>query len=294
MNGYAGDQAEGLRRLLGRDQLRVIAVASGKPRVGQTNVVINLAQALVSQGKSVLILDEGVGADSCASRLGLAPRCELAQVLKAQATLPQALLTYSPALQILPAREGLRRVGQLDPAAQQRLRLSLAESSLQPDVLLIDLAADRSQPTLAASYAADEVLIVVSPERQAITQSYALIKQMAQQAGRRRINLALAKTKDEEHASALGNNLLDAAARYLNAQLNILGAVPLDDSVKHANKLFKPVVEAFPDAAASQAYRALGQMIAAWPAMRQNSGHLDGFLQRLIMSCRTMESAIRI
>jgi len=294
MSGHAGDQAEGLRRLLGRDALRVIAVASGKPRVGQTNLVINLAQALVSQGKSVLILDEGVGAESCAARLGLTPRCELAQVLKQQVTLPQALLTYSAALQILPAREGLRRIGQLSPAAQQGLRQSLSQLGLQPDVLLIDLAADRSQPTLAASYAADAVLIVVSPERQAITQSYALIKQMAQQAGRRRIYLALAKTKDAGHAATLGNNLLDAAARYLNAPVEILGAVPWDDSVKHANKLFKPAVEAFPDAAASQAYRALGQVIAAWPAMRQNSGHLDGFLQRLIMSCRTMESTVRI
>lgn len=294
MSGCAGDQAEGLRRLLGRDELRVIAVASGKPRVGQTNLVINLAQALVSQGKSVLILDEGVGAESCAARLGLTPRCELAQVLKQQATLRQALLTHSAALHILPAREGLRRIGQLGQAAQQRLRQSLAALGLQPDVLLIDLAADRGQPTLAASYAADAVLIVVSPERQAITQSYALIKQMAQQAGRRRIYLALAKTKDASHATALGGNMLDAAARYLNAPVEILGAVPWDDSVKHANKLFKPVVEAFPDAAASQAYRALGQVIAAWPAMRQNSGHLDGFLQRLIMSCRTMESAVRI
>jgi len=294
MNGFAGDQAEGLRRLLGRDQLRVIAVASGKPRVGQTNIVINLAQALTAQGKSVLILDEGIGADSCAARLGLAPHCELAQVLKGQATLSQALLRYSAALQILPAREGLRRIGQLTPQAQQYFRQSMAELALQPDIMLIDLAADRSHPTLAASYAADEVLIVVSPERQAITRSYALIKQMAQQAGQRRIYLALAKTKDENHAAALGNNLLEAAAHYLKAPVEILGSVPWDDSVKHANKLFKPVVVAFPDAVASQAYRALGQVIAAWPAMRQNSGQLDGFLQRLIMSSKTLESAIRI
>jgi len=298
MSGFAFDQAEGLRRLLGcdqrRDQLHVIAVASGKPHVGQTNVVINLAQALASQGKSVLILDEGIGSDSCAARLGLIPRCELSQVLKEQATLAQALLRYSSALSVLPAREGLRRIGQLSSAAQDRLQQSLAALPQQPDVLLIDLAADRRQITLAATAAADEVLIVVSPEREAITQSYALIKQLTQALGRKRFYLIPTKTKDDSNAAALGNNMLDAAARYLNTQLESLISVPWDETVKRANKLYKPVVEAFPDAAASHAYRALGQVIATWPMMRENSGHLDGFLQRLIMSSRKTELTVRV
>ena len=294
MSGFAPDQAEGLRRLLGRDQLRVIAVASGKPRVGQTNIVINLAQALAAQGKSVLILDEGIGSDSCAARLGLLSRCELAQVLSEQAPLSQALLAYSSMLHVLPAREGLRRIGQFDSAAHERLRQALAALPQQPDVLLIDLAADRRRLTLAATAAADEVVVVVNPTREAVTQSYSVIKQLSQEFGRRRFHLITAKTKDNSYAVALGSNMLDAAARYLNVQLESLGAIPWDECVKHANKCFKPAVEVFPDAPASHAYRALGQVIAAWPMMRENSGHLDGFLQRLIMSCRTMELTVRV
>lgn len=293
MSGFAFDQAEGLRRILGQNQLRVIALVSGKPRVGQTNVAINLAQALVAQGKSVLILDEGVGSDSCAARLGLLPRCELAQVLKAQASLPQALLSYNNLLQVLPAREGLRRIGQLDQAVHERLREAFAGLPRQPDVLLLDLAADRHQPTLAATAAADEVVVVVSPERDAITQAYALIKQLAQDFGRRRLHLITAKTKDAAAAAALSSNLLDTTSRYLQVQLEGLACIPWDEHVKHANKRLQPTVEAFPDAPASLAYRALGQVIAGWPMMRENSGHLDGFLQRLIMSCRTMELSFR-
>ena len=294
MSGFASDQAEGLRRLLGQDPLRVIAVASGKPHVGQTNIVINLAQSLVAQGKSVLILDEGIGSDSCAARLGLLPRCELSQVLTEQATLSQALLAYSHMLHVLPAREGLRRIGQCNSATHERLRQSLSALPQQPDILLIDLAADRRRLTLAATAAADEVVVVVSPERDAITQTYAMIKQLSQEFGRRRFHLITAKTKDDSYAATLGSNMLDAASRYLHVQLEGLGAIPWDETVKHANKRFKPVVEAFPDAPASHAYRALGQVIATWPMMRENSGHLDGFLQRLIMSCRSMELTVRV
>ena len=294
MSGFTADQAEGLRRLLGRDQLRVIAVASGKPRVGQTNVVINLAHTLAAQGKSVLILDEGIGNDSCAARLGLLTRCELAQVLNDQATLPQALLAYSSTLHVLPAREGLRRIGQFNSTAHERLRRSLSALPLQPDILLIDLAADRRQFTLAATAAADEIVVVMNPEREASTLTYALIKQLSQEFGRRRFYLITAKTKDDSYAAVLSGNMLEAASRYLRVQIEGLGVIPWDASVKHANKCFKPVVEAFPDTPASHAYRALGQMIASWPMMRENSGHLDGFIQRLIMSCRTKELTLRV
>ena len=293
MSGFAFDQAEGLRRLLGRDQLRVIAVVSGKPRVGQTNIVINLAHTLAHQGKSVLIIDEGIGPDSSAARLGLAPRFELAQVLKEQIGLPQALLSYSAALQVLPAREGLRRTATLTREAQERLGRAMAALPLQPDVLLIDLAADRSQITLAATAAADNVLVVMSPERTAITQSYALIKQLAQEYGRRRFHLIAAKTKDDNDAAAVYNNMVEAAARYFDAQLEREAPIPLDDAVKRANKLGKPAVEAFPNGRSSQAYRALAHALAGWPQAREEGRHLDGFLHRLIMSSRMTELSLR-
>lgn len=293
MSSFAFDQAEGLRRLLGRDRLRVIAVASGKPRVGQTSVVINLAHALATQGKSVLIIDEGIGADSSAARLGLAPRFELSQVLKQQIALPQALLSYGAALQVLPAREGLRRAAHLMPESRDQLARALAMLPRQPDIVLIDLATDRSHITLAATAAADDVLVVVSPEHAAITQSYALIKQLAQEYGRRHFHLLAAKTKTSGDATAVYNNMLAAATRYLNARLEELHPIPWDETVKRANRLAKPVVEIFPDAPSSRAYRALAQAIAVWPMMREDDGHLEGFLQRLIMSSKMTESAVR-
>ena len=293
MSGFSFDQAEGLRRLLGRDALRVVAVVSGKAHVGQTSVVANLASALAGQGKSVLVIDEGIGADRCAARFGLAPRIELAQVLKGQAPLAQALLPYNDAIQVLPAREGLRRLPHLTPDAHDQLARELQALPWKPDIALIDMAADRTQQTLPAAAAADAVLVLLGPGHTAITQAYSLIKQLAQAFGQQPFHLLATKTKDDDEAAAIYNNMAAVASHYLQAQLQTLRPIPLDDAIKRADKLNKPAVETFPDAPASLACRALAHAVAAWPALRPDEGHLEGFVHRLIMSGRMSEACVR-
>ena len=291
MSGF--DQAEGLRRLLGRDTLRVVAVISGKPHVGQTSVVANLACALAGQGKSVLIIDEGIGADSCAARFGLAPRNELAHVLKGQVSLAQALLPYNDATRVLPAREGLRRLSQLTPDAHEQLARELQALPWKPDIALVDIAADRTQQTLSAAAAADAVLVLLGPGHSAITQAYSLIKQLAQVFGQQQFHLLATKIKDDDEATAIYNNMATVASHYLQAQLQSLRPIPLDDAIKRADKLNKPAVETFPGAPASLACRALAQAVTAWPTRPPEEGHLEGFLHRLIMSGRMSDACVR-
>jgi flagellar biosynthesis protein FlhG len=59
--GHVADQAEGLRKLLGRDFVRILTLTSSKEGVGKTTAVLNLAVALSKAGKNVLVLDENPG-----------------------------------------------------------------------------------------------------------------------------------------------------------------------------------------------------------------------------------------
>ena len=52
------DQADGLRHLMASSPGRLLAVVGSGPGVGVTSVTLNLAAALVQQGKDVLLLDE--------------------------------------------------------------------------------------------------------------------------------------------------------------------------------------------------------------------------------------------
>ena len=64
MRKVLNDQADGLRRLMAGSPGRLVAVVGSGPAVGATSVTLNLAAALVQQGKDVLLLDERSGAQS--------------------------------------------------------------------------------------------------------------------------------------------------------------------------------------------------------------------------------------
>lgn len=290
MSGYAGDQAEGLRRLLRGAQTRVIALLSAKPRLGQTTVALNLGWSLAAQGNTVWIVDEGLGADSALARLGRSHQLELAQVLKGQATLAQVLIPYTASLSILPAREGLRRSASLNPAERERVALALRGLTPQPDFVLLDLAADRSQINFAAAAAADNIILLLAPEHAALTASYAMIKKLAQDYARADIHLLQAKAKQGGDAQAVYTNMTHTARRYIRTRLETLAPIPWDEFIKRAQRLAKPVTEAYPDAVASRQYQVLAREVMNWPGLAEENGHLEGFLQRLIMSARILQT----
>ena len=55
------DQADGLRRLMAASTARRIALVDGTADTGACSVALNLAQALMQQGRNVLLLDERNG-----------------------------------------------------------------------------------------------------------------------------------------------------------------------------------------------------------------------------------------
>src|SRR5262245_16529225 len=79
-------QATGLNRSSNPGPVQVIAVTGGKGGVGKTSVAVNLATALGSTGKRVLLLDGDLGLANVDVFLGLSPRHTMAQVLTGERT----------------------------------------------------------------------------------------------------------------------------------------------------------------------------------------------------------------
>ena len=260
----------------------VITVTSGKGGVGKTNVVVNLAVGLARVGKRVLVLDADLGLGNIDVLLGLVPRYTLEQVLCGSHHLSDIILQGPAGIQVLPAGSGLPHLTSLTDSQQLILQTELEYVAGTVDVLLIDTGAGVSSNVTYFAAAAQETIIVVSPEPTSLTDAYALIKVLSRQHRERRFNVLVNMVKNQREAAQTFRKLDVAAERFLNIRLEYLGFIPLDDYLPMSVIEQKAVIERFPCSPASRAFIQLAKKVAEWPDPQLPKSTVQFLWQQLI------------
>ena len=94
----------------------VVAVSSGKGGVGKTSLTVNLAVALASNGKKVLVCDADLGLANVDITLGLKPQYDLQHVMSGERTLDEIVIEGPQGIGVIPAASGIARMLELSAA----------------------------------------------------------------------------------------------------------------------------------------------------------------------------------
>ena len=287
------DQAEGLRRLMVQASTRVVTVAAARTGLGATSVVVNLATALAQAGKDVLVLDENLSHDNVANMLALKPRYDLLNAVRRDKSWREIMLHTQQGVRILPAARAIQALPKLSTPEREHLLECLAEASHGVDVVLVDAAACEGSYVSAGLAPDQPLLLVLNATASAITESYAMIKRMAMQDGRQNFEILVNKVRDEGEARVVFGNVAQVARRHLNVRVEYLGYVPVDERLKRATQLCRPVVEAFPTAPAALAFGELGRDLMLLPAAgNEGAKGLPEVVQRLMRQARSQNVAL--
>ena len=286
------DQASGLRRIVKRKPVRVIAVTGGKGGVGKTNVSVNLATAMAHEGKRVMLLDADLGLANVDVLLGLHTTYNLAHVMTGERTLEEVIVNGPEGLQIVPAASGVKRMTELTPTEHAGLIRAFSSLSNDIDVLLIDTAAGIADGVTSFTRAAQEVVMVVCDEPASITDAYALIKVLNKDHGVFRFRILANMAHSVQEGRELYGKLLKVTDRFLDVTLDYMGCVPYDEYLRKAIQKQKTVVEAYPRSKASIAFKNLAGKADKWPIPSMAGGHLEFFVERLIQSSQSEEVAV--
>ena len=281
------DQAE---RLSGQEQttgsgasgVRTIAVTSGKGGVGKTNVVANLAVALQRCGKRVIVIDADLGLANVDTLLGLHPRATLRDVLHGKCSIADTIVEGPAGMRLVPAASGFEEMTHL--TQEQRLQLLGEVDSLEGtcDILLIDTGAGIAQNVLFFATAAQETLVVITPDPTSLTDGYALIKVLATRYAERDFTVLVNMARNEWEARKTFTQLTRVTERFLSIGLTYAGFVPHDAEVAEAVRRQQSVLELAPGSPAAGAFMKLAKRVAAQTDAVGLKGGLQFFFQRLV------------
>ena len=251
---------------------RVVAITSGKGGVGKTNVAAGLALALAQQGQRVVVMDANFGLANLDILLGLAPKYTLEHVLRGEKVIEEILLSGPMGIRIIPASSGIQEPTRLDTMSELRLVQGLQRVAETADWLLIDTAAGIHDSVLKLLMAAQEVILVTTPEPTSLVDAYAMVKVLHLREAHKPVWLLVNNGQSAEEAQETVDQLQAVTERFLGKQLRVLGLIPSDPHILQAVRLQRGVVELFPQSPATQAFHAIARQL-----MGQASLQADGF-----------------
>jgi flagellar biosynthesis protein FlhG len=259
---------------------RVVAITSGKGGVGKTNVVAGLAISLAKAGQRAVVLDADFGLANLDILLGLSPRYTLEHVLRGDRVLEEIVVEGPCGVRVIPASSGVHELTRLDAAQELRLVQGPQRMATDTDWRLIDTAAGIHDSVVKLLMAAQEIILVGTPEPTSLIDVYAMVKVVSARDPLKPIWLLVNNAQGEDEAMETIEWIQAAAREFLGKEVWGIGAIPSDAHVLQAVREQGAVADLFPDSPASKAFRAISRVLVDKIPLQKDG--LRAFWEKLI------------
>jgi flagellar biosynthesis protein FlhG len=263
--GRVHDQAARLREIAekacaspSRRDPFVITVSSGKGGVGKSTIALNLAFLLHASGSKVLLFDGDLALGNIDIMLGAVPRFTVAQVLRDEMDIEDAVTSPVPGLALLSSgnTEDSNTMGVRELS---RLVGRIRKMEEPADIVIMDTPAGLNSAIVHYSVLADLTLVVTTSEPTAIMDAYALIKAIARAKHDHPISVIMNAVRVPREGEEAMEKLSRAVSHFLKREISCAGSVPLDDHVSRSIMRQEPLVDAFPRSGASLSLAAIAR-----------------------------------
>ena len=238
-----------------------LCITSGKGGVGKTSLAINLAFALAQKDQHVLVVDGDLGLANVDVLLRLSVQTTIRDVLESGADPLESVIYLERNLGVLPASSGVPEMVTLGPEEQAQLGEILTSIARHFNYVLVDTAAGIGPSVMSFNNFVSHNIIVLSPDPASLTDGYALLKILSRDYNRNRFYLLLNLVSSEQEGRQTYEILQRVAKKFLNLDLQYLGAVPQANEVQEAVLKQVPFIQQAPQSKAGQAVFILADRI---------------------------------
>jgi flagellar biosynthesis protein FlhG len=175
--------------------------------------------------------------------------------------LEEIMLEGPKGIQVIPASSGIQELTRLDAASEMRLIQGLQRVSEGQDWLLIDTAAGIHDSVIKLIMAAQEIVLVTTPEPTSLVDAYAMVKVVHLRDATKPIWLLVNNSQSETEAEETIEQLQAATLRFLGRELQVLGMIPSDPHVLQAVRQQRSVADLFPRSPSSIAFQSIAEQL---------------------------------
>jgi flagellar biosynthesis protein FlhG len=130
----------------------------------------------------------------------------------------------------------------------------------QYEIVLVDATLNKENLLPLKILNEGEMIIQLTRQPESIKNAYTLIKKICSELGRRPFGIIVDNATDVQ-AQIVFRNISNVARRFMQIELEFFGAIPSDEHLNRATKLGRSVIDAFPMATASTAFKKIAQRI---------------------------------
>jgi flagellar biosynthesis protein FlhG len=155
----------------------------------------------------------------------------------------------------------------LDDFRRERLLRELARLEESVELILLDTGSGIGRQTIHLARAADQVVVVTTPEPTAFSDAYATLKVLSQGRVHGRPGLVVNMAATPEEGRETERRIRLVAERFLHLKPEYLGHIALDPAVGQAVRRQQPLLKAFPRSSAAACIEELAARLLVEPPL---------------------------
>lgn len=246
-----------------KNALEIVAVTSGKGGVGKTTVAANLAVAAARLGRKTILFDADLGLANVHILMGVTPQGTIMDVINGEAILDQILTDGPENVKVICGGSGEPDLANLDERMTTHLGRELKQLASRFDTIIIDTAAGIARNVLHFVGAADQVVIVVTPNIASILDAYGMIKVTHDMNTQCRIRILVNQAENVPEAVSVYNNITTCSQRFLKYNPNYLGYVLKDLNAELSYRTRKPMIVSYPESENAKLFEQIAEKLFA-------------------------------
>lgn len=201
-----------------------ISITGGKGGVGKTSVALRMAHELGGLGHRVLLIDCDTNLSNTAIKLGLPLGDTFFKLVSGERSFAECVV-HRDSFDLLPACNGSLELFDGKLALDEIIIDVVSAHEDEYDYVLLDCPAGVDRASLNLNAWSDHRVVVVTPDKSSITDSYSLVKILANRYGIRENHLLVNMVQNERQFQKVVMTLSETIENFLGCRTHVLGGI---------------------------------------------------------------------